>query len=455
MPAGSLQDSGAPQDESGIINASEGFQSDLNNPFVPSAEPGMESIGTDEPGVPSLGSEESTGEANAASNTAEATTHKWRIRPVLGVGYAYDDNLFLSNTNPTSSSIYSAGAGGAFELGDYRQHKDNFLTLSYLGVGYLFSDAPEQNCYNQYANFLGQYAWDKLSAQFESQYQNVNGANRQVGNFIQSILYYNALRFLYIHSEKTSADLEISQRSNIYVGNINSYFNQAKLGADYQLTRKVTLGAEGILGSNPAQDSPTRYYQILNGRLRYDVTGKVALKATGGIQTSEYESGGVPFKATPVLSLGADYKIFGDAKEGELGTGRSTSHQLFGGGRMNQLVSDSTISLILYRNQQNSPNIQGQDFLATGGEIGFNKGLGRHWSFNISFGYENDFYISNQQGVTADRTDNYFFARPGITYKFLKYLELTAFYERSSNDSTQTYFTWVDNRIGMELKSSF
>jgi hypothetical protein len=435
-----------------VIEASQGFQTDPANPFVPSAEPGMESIATDEPGVPSIGSAENTDVGNPAP---EATSHKWRIRPVLGVGYAQDDNLFLSNTNPISSGIYSAAAGGSFELGDYRLRKDNFLALSYLGVGYLFSGAPAQNCYNQFANFLGQYAWDKLSGQFNSQYQNVNGASRQIGNFMQTIFYYNALRFLYAYSEKTDMDLEISQRSIINIGNLDSYFNQGKIGADYRVTSKVRLGFEGILGSNPAEDSPTRYYQIFNGRLRYDVTGKVALKATGGIQASEYESGGAPFRVTPVLSLGADYKIFGDAKEGELGTGRTSSEQLFGGGRMNQLVTDSTVSVILYRNQQNSPNIQGQDFLATGGEVGFNKGLGRHWSFNISLGYENDTYIANQQGVTADRVDDFFFAKPGITYRFLKYLELTAFYERSLNNSTQTIYTWVDNRFGMELKSAF
>jgi hypothetical protein len=214
------------------------------------------------------------------------------------------------------------------------------------------------------------------------------------------------------------------------------------------------VGLEGIVGSNPAEESPTRYYQILNGRLRYDISGKVSLKAAGGIQGSEYASGGVPFRATPVLSLGADYKFFSESKAGETWT-PDPGTPLFGANKMRQLVTDSSISLLLYRNQQVSPTMQGQDYIATGGEIGFNKGLGRHWFVNVSVGFENDNYIANSQSVSTSRNDNYFFIKPGITYKFLKFMNLTVFYETSKNNSTMQYYTWVDNRAGVELKSSF
>jgi hypothetical protein len=123
--------------------------------------------------------------------------------------------------------------------------------------------------------------------------------------------------------------------------------------------------------------------------------------------------------------------------------------------RATQLLSDTSISLNLYRNQQSSAYYSGQDFIATGGEIGFNKSFGLHWVTNLSFGYENDDYIAIQQNVNATRQDNFFFIKPSITYKFLKYLEYTIFFEHSMNNSTIQTFTYSDNRIGMELKSSF
>ena len=398
------------------------------------------------------------GDTNSSVGTKESDSlrHKWRIRPVLAVGYAYDDNVFISNTNPVASSIYKIAGGFSFDAGDFREFKNSFFTLTYLGVGNIYSQAPQVNCYNQYANLLAQYTMEKLRTQLESRYTYQDAPNTQVGGFTTSIIYVNALRFLYTYSQKTELDFELSQISDIYPSYLNSYYNQGKLGATYQYTQKVQLGLEAVLGSNPAQNSPTRYYETLNGRFNYDVTGKLTLKSTGGIQFNEYPTAGVSMRANPVLSLGADYKLFSDAKAGAVisQSPRSTVPDLFES-RATQLLSDTSISLNLYRNQQSSAYYSGQDFIATGGEIGFNKSFGLHWVTNLSFGYENDDYIAIQQNVNATRQDNFFFFKPSITYKFLKYLEYTIFFEHSMNNSTIQTFTYSDNRIGMELKSSF
>ncbi len=389
-------------------------------------------------------------------NVKEASKHIWRITPVLGTGYAHDSNIYLSNTNPIGTTIFSMSAGGVFEAGDYRDHRDNYIEAGYLGIGNLYGSASSQNSYNQFGNLSAQYRWERLRVQWNSLYSYANMPNRYSGGFLTTLSLFNSLRCLYEYSEKTALECALSQRSSIYTtsGGYNSYFNQVLTGADYTFTRKVRLGLEGIVGSNPAEDSPTRYYQIVNGRLRYDISGKLSLKAAGGLQGSEYASGGAPFRITPVLSLGADYKLFADSKAGET-RAPDTGIPLFGAGKMRQLVTDSSISLTLYRNQQVSPNMQGQDYIATGAEIGFNKAFGRHWFFNFSVGWENDSYLANSQNVSATRTDNYFFLKPGITYQFLKHYALTVFYENSMNNSTMQYYTWVDNRAGVELKSSF
>jgi len=396
------------------------------------------------------------GSAPEDSSVKEATKHKWRISPVLGVGYAYDSNVTLANSNPVGTTIFSMSAGGTFEAGDYRDHLDNYLEAGYLGTGYLYGSLSSQNSYNQAGTISAQYRWERLRIQWNSQLAYGNMPNRYSGGFLTAFTAFNALRFLYDYSEKTSLECEFSQRSNIYTSSngIDSYFNQVLLGGDYAITRKVKLGLEGILGSNPAQDSPTRYYQIINGRLHYDLTGKLALRATGGLQGSEYASGGAPFRVTPVLSMGADYKLFSDAKSGAAMT-PETGRKLFASGRMRELVGNSSVSVNIYRNQQVSPSLKGQDYIATGGEIGLNKTFGHHWLANLSFGYENDTYIANSQNVSTGRSDNYFFVKPSITYHFLKFLDLTFFYERALNNSTQQYYTWVDNQAGVELKSTF
>jgi hypothetical protein len=424
-----------------VLMPSEGFQADQDGAMGSSPELEVQTEGET---------------SNAGDGKVDNLRHKWRIRPVLAVGYAYDDNVFISNTNPVASGIYKMSGGFSFDAGDFREFKNSFFTFTYLGVGNIYSQAPQVNCYNQFANLMAQYSMEKIRTQFESRYAYQDAPNTQVGGFTTSITYFNALRFLYTYSQKTELDFELSQISNIYPSYLNSYYNQGKIGTIYQYTQKVQVGLEGILGSNPAQNSPTRYYQIMNGRFNYDVTGKLTLKSTGGIQCSEYPTAGVSMRATPVLSLGADYKLFSEAKAGGVisQSPQSSVPDLFGS-RAIQLLSDTSISLNLYRNQQSSAYYSGQDFIATGGEIGFNKSFGRHWFTNLSLGYENDNYVAIQQNVTATRNDNFFFIKPSISYKFLKYLQYTIFYERSMNSSTIQSFTYADNKIGMELKSSF
>jgi len=407
------------------------------------------------PDNPASDEMEAPGDAVPQVSSGDQKTHRWRIKPVFGVGWAYDSNVTLAHTNPVATGVLGISGGASVQVGDYREHRNSFLEFNYLGIGYFFGSDAVQNFYNQYARFLGQYTVERLRIQYASDFAYADMPNRFSGAFLTSINYYNALRFLYIVSQKTDLDCEFSQRSTINVDQLNNYFNQVLLGGDYAITHKLRLGGEAIVGSNPAEDSPTRYYQILNGRLRYDLTGKMIVKATGGVQYSQYASGGAPSKLTPVFSIGGEYLLFSDAKAGSLADLHQTDYRIFNPNKGDILFSGSSIAINLYRNQQPSPNLKSQDYIATGGEIGLNKTIGSHWSANVSVGYENDTYLANQSTVSTSRVDNFVFIRPGITYRFMKRLQLDLFYERSMNTSSYENYAFNDNRIGMELKTSF
>ena len=200
-----------------------------------------------------------------------------------------------------------------------------------------------------------------------------------------------------------------------------------KLGFNYQTTEKLKLGMDAILGVNPSQNSPTRTYQTLNRRFQYTLTDKLDVKGTVGVQASEFQTGGAPLRVTPVFSIGTDYKPF----------------------------TPTTVSLLLYRNYNNSPIYSAQNYLATGLNFNVSQQIYNHWSFGLGVNYENDVYIANQSGVVASRKDNTFSIRPTVTYSFLKYLQASIYYQNSYNDSTFTSFSWSDNQYGIELKTAF
>jgi hypothetical protein len=363
----------------------------------------------------------------AQNTTSEASNRSWRFRPLAGLGYVYDDNVFITHTNTVSSSLYQITGGFSFEAGDYRQHKNDFLSLNYLGTGLIYPDLPQINGYDQTANLIAQHIFEKLSIILESFYQYLNGPNRDVGNYVRGTALNNTLKLIYKKSSKTSIEFALNQHSNIYPANFSTYYQEVRLGMDYQLHNRLKIGVQGILGENTTQGSPNQDYQTLNGKMEYSLTGKLLLKASAGLQANEYTTGNLPARFIPIFSLGCDYHP----------------------------TSSTLISLIGYRNLQSSASLTGQDYLATGFSLSVDHSIHQRWTPGITIGYENDTYIPNASGVSTSRVDNYAYIRPHISYHFLKYLDADVYYSFKQNNSTYENYTWKDNQIGVACKTAF
>ena len=389
----------------------------LTQPGGPTSDPNLNNMPSlDQDGVAIL----TTGE--------DAARNWWRIVPIFNAGVMFDYNIFISNTDRKSDVIFSIGGGLSIEFGDYRTLEENYLLFEYIGTGYFFSKYTAQNSFGQNASLIGQYRFDQLTVQAESQYQYINCAQRQVGGFTTRNIVNNDLRFIYDLSEKTTLDLELGQDSNIYESPSNSsYLFYAIAGMDYLVMPKVRLGLEGVAGYVSAENNPSQTYQIINARAKYDLTGKVVLKATGGVQFTQYQSGGEPMRVSPVWSLGGEYLPF----------------------------PNTAISLVTYRNFQVSPSLNNQSYWATGVELGITQTIAQKFQVGVAGGYENDAYVANERNVDASRVDNFLFIQPEISYNFLKYLTATIFYQHRFNDSKLQVDTWYDNQVGFELSASF
>ena len=366
-------------------------------------------------------------EMEAIEVPKEAENNIWRIRPYIKTGVTYDDNIFITNQNRTADIIYNVDGGFGFELGDYRDLYENYLLLEYLASGFFFSNHPAQNSLDQSYSLLAQYRITQLAIQLESKFQSLNGADRQVGAFTSRMLFFNALRFVYTHSEKTDLEFEINQSTSRYPEQLSSYTTEIQLAFDYEILPKVRIGPEAIVGINQVEDSPDRLYQTLNARLNYQIAEKLNLKASGGIQVNEYTSGGEPMRILPVFSVGSEY----------------------------QLSPKTSLSVTAYRNLQASPSLAGQDFIATGAELGITQQFNQKISLSLTAGYENDTYVANSASVQASRVDNFCFLRPEVSYNFMRYLNANFSYEYRSNASTLQQDSWFDNQVNFELSLNF
>jgi len=360
------------------------------------------------------------------SGKLEEKVQLWRVRPIAKVISLYDDNIFISNTNRVADVIFAVSAGLSFEIGDFRDLKDNYLTAQYVGTGMLYLKNSQENAYNQLAALDGQYIWNKLAVQLSSRYEYLSTPNRDIGGLVKQSLFDNSLRFVYSHSDKTSADFELRQKAFIYVNNLNSYDYAAKLGADYQITEKLALGAEGVGGVLDAQESPTQYYQQFRLRASYDATGKLVFRLSAGVETRELDDLS-QMRIDPVFSLGGDYSPF----------------------------PSTTVSFEAYRRIQASASASGQDFVGTGFMVGIEQQFLQKLSAKLILGYENDTYFATAGQNNVDRIDNYAFVRPEISTIFFTNYKASIFYEFRRDNSNQATYSFYDNRAGIELGAKF
>ena len=385
-------------------------------------QPGVEPIADSELGVAGATDVETVD----AKSMAEPTDKLWRIRPKGSVSMVYDDNIFISNTNRQADIIWSVTAGAAFELGDFRNLQDNFLIAEWYGTGYFYTNNPAQNAFNQSAALLGQYRWEKLTAQLDSRYQYLTGPDRQVGSFATRHIFNNAIRFNYDYSDKTTFDAEFAQDTQIFQSYFNQFDYRFKAGTDYRILPKVWVGLEGVAGVLNVEESPLQYYQQARVRAKYKATGKLDAKASAGVEVREF-SGNSKLNTEFVFTLGLEYRPF----DGTL------------------------LSVTGYRNVVGSNSLQGQDYVATGFQISIQQRFLQRFYAGLAFGYENDVYIAVEEDVVANRTDNYIFLRPSVSFAITEYVTAGAFYEYRNNASTEGASSFYNNRFGFELGLQF
>jgi Putative beta-barrel porin 2 len=365
---------------------------------------------------------------NDQATVVEALSQKlWRLTFTSGTGLFYDDNLFISHTNKQPDTVFTLDAGGAFELGDYRDQTDDFLIAKYLVTGYLYTRHTNEDSADQYALIQGQYRFSNFTFQTNLVYEYLNQPDRFVGTITSRHFIDGNFGLLYDVSPKTQLHAGFEQITSLYQTFLDSFEYIGRFGADYLITPKIKLGLEGVVGSLHQEGSAPSFYGQARLRVAYAYTGKLTFRASVGEEVRHY-SANHEVKGTPVFSLGADYHLF----------------------------VDTVVSLTAYRQVAASPLTAGDDFTATGVDVTLSQKFLDRFTGTVVVGYENDKYNSTGNNTAnAARIDNYVYAGPTLTYTFKKWLTASVYYQFSRTASNTAGVSFTDNRIGDQISITF
>ena len=362
----------------------------------------------------------------AAIAIDELGRRRWRIIPIFSVGGEYNDNIFGSQTDRVSDFIGSTTFGFIFELGDFRQHAENYLGLRWTGQPVLYAQNSAQNAFNQFAAITLQYRFYKMVARWDGNFSMVKGANRDVNTIVSQKWFYNRLAFSYDYSEKTQLLLSLFQSTIATEGFQGNNQYEGTAGITYQIFPKTTMGFQGVVGLIDSTDTPLVYYQQLRLLISYAPTQKVTIDFNGGLQFLEFE-GSDKKRADPVFSLGVKYQPF----------------------------PATSIGLLAYRNVVGRSLVPGQDFFATGFELTVQQQFFQKFGAALSAGYENDQYFGTTPETPTERVDNYVYVRPRLTYAFVSWFSASIFYEFRRASSNNPGSSFYNNRAGLEFNTSF
>jgi Putative beta-barrel porin 2 len=384
--------------------------------------PGLETDTMVEPGTELI--EQEAIDQAALAEVDLSGRKRWRLTPLFSAGVEYNDNIFLSRSDPVADVIFTISPGLIFELGDFRDKKENYLSFLYIGQPVFYAENSAQNAVNHFVGLKFQYRFTKLVLTFKSDYSHIRGPNRDVNTITTTDRFWNSLAFDYDYSDKTKLNVTFAQNASLTQDFQNTNQYEVRTGVRYQLLPKTQVGLQGVGGVLDSSDTPLQYYQQLRLELLYIPTQKLSFLFNGGVQFLEFSD---TVKIDPVFSLGLFYQPF----------------------------PATMLSLSGFRNVVGSSAEAGEDYFATGFEINVSQQFFQRLVASVGAGYENDSYFGTTPETPTNREDNYVFVRPRLTYAFVDWFSVSVFYEFRQTVSNQEGNSFENNRAGLEVLTKF
>jgi len=358
----------------------------------------------------------------------------------LTVRGVWDDNIFISHTNRVSDYYFAIEPEITIGIGDIEGRSRSYLRLDYMPSAILFVDHSDEDAFNQLIHLEGGYNSGRLRLSLFEDIALLESANLN-SIFDTTGLWANtdasAPTRVNIFNTRATANYELTGKVSLqgefgssiffYPGHISSYTIDGGLYLYYNWLPKVSGGIGGTFGYDWV-DAPTtdQTFEQVNARLNYEVTAKLGLYASAGVEFRQF-NGNRDTYITPVFEVGSTYHPF----------------------------SGTNLTLAAGRRIYNSGFLPDQDFATTYVVARFQQRLFQRVYLGLAAGYENDDYIATQRNLSAPRNDDYWFIEPSVDVLITRWLSTGVYYLHRDDRSSESFFSFYDNQVGVRATLRF
>ena len=352
----------------------------------------------------------------------------------------WDDNIFLSHDHKTSDYYFAIEPQLTLGFGDMQGRSRSYLRLDYMPSAILYVDHSDEDAFNQLIHLEGGYSTGRLRLSLFEDIALLESAN--LNSFIDTTGLWantdaNAPSRINIFNTRASAEYDLTGKiflrgelgSPIYVypDHISDYTLSGGLYLYYRWLPKVSVGVGGTFGYNWVDEpTPNQTFEQVNLRLNYEVTAKLGLYASGGVEFRQFDGNRDTYD-TPVFEVGLTYNPF----------------------------DGSTFTLAAGRRIYNSGFQPGQDFTDTYVVGRFQQRLFHRLYFGLGAGYENADYFAAVRNLDAPRNDDYWFIEPSLDVLITRWLSAGVYYLHREDISNVDFFSFDDNQVGVRATIRF
>jgi hypothetical protein len=361
----------------------------------------------------------------------------------LSVRTVYDDNINLSHDDRIADFYTTIEPSIMLGLGDTETRQENYLRLDYIASLFLFADHTEDSALQHVLRLEGQYRANRLTLTLSQMVQIIDGADVSIansgGNFDQQVnldvagrtrfnIYATRLNAAYYLTGKTFLSAGADYSATVYNTLISSNVVSGNLFLNYNYSSKLVGGIGGTIGYDRVDaPNPDQTFEQANARISYQVTGKIDLTASGGVEFRNFKGQGRDQYISPVFEVGVNYTPFDGTR----------------------------LSLTANRRTLNSAVLAGQDFAVTNVTVNLQQRLFARVYLSVSGGYENSDYFSAIAAGSSDRRDDYYFIQPSIAVRVTRFWTVGAYYQHRANNSSLDAFSFHDNQVGLRTSLTF
>ena len=342
------------------------------------------------------------------------------------VSAAYDDNIFLSSTNPESDLVFRVAPIVAYTKGNENEGEGWFVKGGYRPTLVVYASNGSENRVDQQALLVAGWRGKVTQVTYSGSIEKLGDATAETGRPTDRLDFQNEIRVAWIPREKVTLEAAVGDSESDYSdpGYYDSGTTYGEVAARYAYSPKTEIGVVCQVGRVRVEDSPHQDTRQLTAQVSWAPREKFRLG----------------------INVGAEHRKI---------DGQSDVNPVLEGGVYWSPRMGTDLYLTGYMREEVSVFYAGQNYSVRGFTAGVSQRLNNEWTAKLEGGYEKNRYAQVSGSGTSGRRDNIWFLRPALVCRLSDESDLSLYYRISDDDSNEEDFGYSQQMLGVELNHTF